>query len=261
MTSSPHYIEESCLSVAWGRALRLAIKHGGELVPLVVTFTEFEAGKPVETRSTRMALDSLLAERRTKSVSTVAGTLFPDSMWNPRRGATALYSRYSRIYPRLREIQANKNGTYFGRMTAAERRPANQLDTAIRSYKSKGNRRSKLQVSIFDPGTDHRDAPYLGFPCLQHVSFAPCGTDELRVNAFYTMQYLVQKAYGNYLGLAALGRFVAHELGRRLTRVTCVAGIAQVETKIRGKGLTRAELQPLLDTIHGTGETPKETST
>jgi hypothetical protein len=49
--------------------------------------------------------------------------------------------------------------------------------------------------------------------------------DQLNVNAFYATQYAFERAYGNYLGLCRLGRFVAHELKLELARVTCYTGI------------------------------------
>jgi thymidylate synthase len=63
-----------------------------------------------------------------------------------------------------------------------------------------------------------------GFPCLQHVTFAPV-KEQLNLNAFYATQYAFERAYGNYLGLCRLGRFIAHELGLELARVTCYTGI------------------------------------
>lgn len=254
MTNSSHYVEEPSLSVAWARAIAIASRCGREVAPLVVAFTGFHNGVPTESANIRAELDGLLIRHRSASVETVAGTIFPLSMWNPQCRASTLYDRYNSIYGHLRRIKANKNGTYFGRMIAGDREPQNQLDRVVRSYLEKpGGRRSKLQISIFDPSIDHRDEPYLGFPCLQHLSFAPNGDDELAVNAFYTMQYLIQKAYGNYLGLARLGAFVAHELGRRLTRVTCVAGIAQIEGSIRKRRITRADLKPFVEGAPGEG--------
>jgi len=47
------------------------------------------------------------------------------------------------------------------------------------------------------------------------------------------MQYLFQRAYGNYLGLARLGEFMAKEMKLRLERVVCFAGIAQLEIAAR----------------------------
>jgi hypothetical protein len=48
------------------------------------------------------------------------------------------------------------------------------------------------------------------------------------MTAFYAMQYQFEKAYGNYLGLCRLGRFVASQLGRRLTHMTCTACIVKL---------------------------------
>jgi thymidylate synthase len=105
----------------------------------------------------------------------------------------------------------------------------NQLDFILAAYKNRsGTRRSILQVAIFQPSLDHSNAALLGFPCLQHVTFAPT-SDGLNVNAFYAVQYIAERAYGNYLGLCRLGRFVAHVLGLSLATVTCVAGIAELD--------------------------------
>jgi hypothetical protein len=49
------------------------------------------------------------------------------------------------------------------------------------------------------------------------------------VNALYAAQYMVERAYGNYLGLCRLGQFVAHEMELRLARLTCFTGIAECE--------------------------------
>jgi len=63
---------------------------------------------------------------------------------------------------------------------------------------------------------------------MQHVIFAPYGDHELAITGFYATQHLFERAYGNYLGLCNLGRFVAHELDLRLTQMTCVAGVAKI---------------------------------
>jgi len=54
---------------------------------------------------------------------------------------------------------------------------------------------------------------------------------------------LFDRAYGNYLGLCHLGRFMAHEMGLKLVRMTCIASVAQRGT------LSKSELQPLLEEI------------
>jgi hypothetical protein len=242
--NNPSYIEHENLSIAWGRALESALGNSRERAPLVVSITGFDAGAPREDPSIRAALDNFVLDRDGWSIETVANTIFPLHQWNPQQPATALYARYLRTYPKLRKMPETRRGTYFGRMVARDRAPTNQLDLVLNSYRS-GSRRSKLQISIFEPETDHTNSPYQAFPCMQHVAFSPLKERGLGVTGFYTLQYLVQRAYGNYLGLCRLGQFVAHELGLTLTRVTCVASIGQVEGAIGKQSVTLNNLKPV----------------
>lgn len=244
------YIEESCLSLAWGRALQIVASTGRkEAAPLVVSITGFDECRYFdENRKVRYSLDKLLQRKGVESVTTVANTIFPHSLWNPNATRDKLFERYVRIRPRiLKASKQNSRGTYFDRIIAnGPKGKENQLDFAIGTYlKLKNPRRSVLQVSVFDPKRDHSGAARLGFPCLQHVTFTPTEHGKsrgLNVNAFYATQYMVKRAYGNYVGLCHLGCFVAHELGIPLARVTCYAGLAMLDTN-------KGDIQPLLKTI------------
>lgn len=244
---SSHYIEEDNLSVAWGRALRLCCARGrSEVVPLIVAITGFDAdGNFQEEVSIRTALDAALTTENKQSVHTVANTIFPISLWNRARERDVLFDRYNRILSKLKKA-SNKNtrGLYFERMiTGGAPGRENQLDFALRTYAArKAVRRSVLQVSVFDPRRDHSSAAQLGFPCLQHITFAPSG-ETLSVNAFYATQYMVERAYGNYVGLCRVGQFAAHEMGLRLSRVTCFTGIAECD-------FTKGKLSSVLATIN-----------
>jgi hypothetical protein len=85
-----------------------------------------------------------------------------------------------------------------------------------------------FQTTTFDPERDHVASAQLGFPCLQQVSFEPTEAG-LVTNAFYATQQIFDKAYGNYLGLAQLGAFMAHEMGMPLARLNVMVGIAKLE--------------------------------
>ena len=98
-----------------------------------------------------------------------------------------------------------------------------------------------LQATTFDPGRDHDATAQLGFPCLQQVSFEPTGAG-LVVNAFYATQQIFDKAYGNYLGLAQLGTFMAHEMDMPLARLNVMVGIAKLERITKSD----ADLAPLV---------------
>lgn len=220
------------LSKAWLEVVQhLLVPGTSELAPVVVNVDELQQdGEPTEDDEIRAKLDELLIEHERKSVASVANTIFPLSLWNPAApdAGNLLYSRYARIWPQIERTPANRNGVYFRRMTAfspsgCNVEPVNQLKTIIASYRAGNHRRSALQACIFDPTRDHSDARRRGFPCLQQVAFTPVGDAGLAVTGYYASQYQIEKAYGNYLGLARLGRFVAAELGLRLSRMTCFA--------------------------------------
>jgi hypothetical protein len=241
-----HYVEERNLSIAWGHGLRLAGARGNsEVVPLVVAITGFDKNGNVEEESqVRSALENVLAEGGKQCIETVANTIFPRSLWNPEAPRQVLFKRYLDILPKIRKAtRKNVRGTYFERMiTGGPKGRENQLEFGIGTYLARdGVRRSILQIAIFDPSRDHSAAAQLGFPCLQHVTFAPSDKG-LCVNAFYAAQYMVERAYGNYLGLCRLGQFVAHEMELPLVRLTCFTGIAECE-------VAKAKLAPVFRVI------------
>lgn len=243
---SEHYIEESNLSIAWGRGLRLVSARGNsEVVPLVVAITGFdEQGNVEEVSQVHGALENVLAAEGKQGIETVANTIFPRSLWNPAASRAVLFKRYLDILPKIRKLtRKNVRGTYFERMiTGGPPGRENQLEFGIDTYLAcSGVRRSVLQVAIFDPNRDHSAAALLGFPCLQHVTFAP-SDQGLCLNAFYAAQYMAERAYGNYLGLCRLGQFVAHEMELPLARLTCFTGIAECE-------MAKAKLAPVLRVI------------
>jgi hypothetical protein len=233
LETRPRLIEDTNLSLAWARALLTLMQPSvGELVPLQVTLN-LKTEEPLEIPEIRRALDADLKGKKKFSCETVAGTIFPYSMWNPNLPRQQLFDRYHATLPALKKFKQNIYGMYFERFTAYGPEQFNQLDFILNSRlgsgERKGNkRRSVLQAAVIWPKRDLTNQPLRGFPCLQQVNFAPHGRDELAVNGFYATQFIYQKAYGNYLGLYHLGQFVAHELGLRLTQVTCFTGIAQL---------------------------------
>ena len=67
-------------------------------------------------------------------------------------------------------------------------------------------------------------------------------SDGLVVNAFYATQYVFDKAYGNYLGLAQLAAFMAREMAMRLARLNVTVGVA----KLDGISKSDASLKPII---------------
>lgn len=247
MPAEPIVVRENNISVAWERALSALMTPGvSEIVPLQVLI-EICDDHPVELENIREALDCELRANHQPLIDTVASTIFPLSMWNPELPREKLFERYLCVLPALKKVPQNRNGLYFERFIAYGDKQIRQLEFIIKSRlgengRSPNPRRSMLQAAVFDPTRDLTNQRQRGFPCLQQVSFAPFGDRELAVHGFYATQYIFQKAYGNYLGLYNLGRFVAHELGLKLKRVTCFSGIAEL-------GIAKARMASLYEKI------------
>ena len=232
----PMVIDDTNLSRAWARLLLQVLDGSGtEVAPLILSLSGFaQSGQAVEDAALRRALDQLLMRKGRIVVENVAFTIFPQRLWEMSRGdRTCLFARYRATFPRWRAInrKANGRGLYFERMVMYGRGPCdgNQLEWILSQFDSrKGVRRSMLQATTFDPDRDHVASAQLGFPCLQQVSFEPTVAG-LVTNAFYATQQIFDKAYGNYLGLAQLGAFMAQEMGMPLARLNVMVGVAKLE--------------------------------
>jgi thymidylate synthase len=261
-SNQPQIIEESNMSHAWGRVLLHVLDNSKQnLAPLMVSITGFADGLPIEDIAIRQALDTILPTKEKKYSSKVTAlTIFPHDAWVrhgklPVREFSNWYLEH--FFPRMQARDSHNNrGTYFERMVrfqgskkgkdgAIGLQQTNQLDhiaTIWKRDRAKGAspRHSALQASIFDPAKDHTGGKMLGFPCLQQVSFSYDNNDQLAVNAYYPTQYIMDRAYGNYLGLCHLGQFMAQDMGLKMVRLNCFIGLPEIGTK-----WTKAELKPL----------------
>lgn len=116
--SNEHFVEEGNLSIAWGRALSLTSARGRmEMAPLVVSVTGFDDAENFEEEPRiRSALETVLTRAGKQTIDTVANTIFPVSLWNPRASRHSLFERYNRLVPRIRKAsRKNSRGTYFER--------------------------------------------------------------------------------------------------------------------------------------------------
>jgi hypothetical protein len=111
-----HWIEASNLGVAWSRAVTLALNSSeSEVTPLAVSLVGFdENGVIDEDADLRASLDSYLRSTGRQAVRSVANTIFPSSLWNPRHTRSNLFDRYLKLLPRIRKASPkNRRGIYF----------------------------------------------------------------------------------------------------------------------------------------------------
>jgi hypothetical protein len=253
--SEPHMYahEETSLAIAWARAfLTMAKPPERELAPFLVSIAAGADGSPVEDVDMCQALDACLEESGHQTINKVAKSIFPHPLWRRAKGDRhKLYTDYLQNLPDYVAMEPSKNrfGLYFARLigygidhkTGEEEEHlangqlqdgGNQLEFIINALKP-GAQRMALQASIYDPVRDQSEARR-SFPCLQHVAFVPDPVRKtLTLNAFYALQLLFVKGYGNWLGLCRLGEFVASQTGLRFERLNCYAGIQKMTAKSR----------------------------
>ncbi|WP_437665617.1 hypothetical protein [Sorangium sp. So ce1182] len=242
------------LAVAWGRALAgLARPGSSEVGPLVVNVANFDGGFPPEDVTVRTELSLAMTNAATMSPTlcsseTTANLIFPESLWLRHRtqGRQVFFDQYRKLLPRLKKRDPrNLKGTYFSRMIQYGASGTDQLAHVLDAWDGGTHRRSAFQIVVFDPKVDHHRQPFLGFPCLDYVTFTPDTREgTLSVTALYAEQYLFDRGYGNYLGLCRLGRFVAEQMKLRFNQLTCIASCAKL-----GKTIRKREAQALVHKI------------
>ncbi len=247
-------ISQDNLSLAWRDALNLLVDHGGKAVHLAVAI---QRPADAEDESVRAILDAFIDERRSAGaklwpISTVANTSFPAAFYRP--GVDNARQRLYELHAKAQRMQQRMRGpeNYFNRLVAYPvpgSEPFNQLeyvvDRLINQRKPrKGGRGGALssayEVGFTTDGGDLRiqapgqDRNTMGFPCMSHISFT-LEHDVLNLAALYRNQHFVARAYGNYVGLARIGGFIAQEVGVELGEVLCLATHADAQLQDFGK--------------------------
>lgn len=235
-------IESKSLSAAWLTAFSQFTSKGSEVSsPLTVSFNEFDtAGFPIEDKETRQRLDQQLERHESVSVEVCASTIFPlfnlqlmESRLSRLVDAVELGEYYrTAVFPRMRTLNAKSNGrgTYFFRMTNFGADPKvtdsigrNQLAELLAIWKDNPHiAQSALQIAIREPARDLTRNPRPFFPCLQQVSISYDTYGGIAITGYYPTQYIFPRAYGNYLGLAHLGWYIARAMEKKLVRVNCI---------------------------------------
>lgn len=213
-----------------------------------------------EDPAIRSALDWTLAKRGLQPVSTVANTIFPVAVAQTSHDHLELSRRYMAMLATLKRLAPGKNnqGTYFGRLVAfpGAKGPVNQLDAIIGRLRvegaKKGSKTGPLTAAyeagftdpegigspsgpcvtaampVRVPGQDNR-VP--GFPCLSYCSFQLDREGTLHAMAHYRSQLMVERAYGNYLGLGQLLGYIAAQAGLCRGELTVTAGYAMLDCR------------------------------
>lgn len=242
-------VEADTLSDGWLDTLRMVRSQSDH--SLVHTFTTIQ--RPlIEIGEIRTACDQLLSGLGLQPVVTVANTIFPSSYTGSGATASTLSERYLKSYPMIRKLQPHRGDTYFGRLVQypLTTRPINQLERIVNNLlsemRSSAPKKTRYELLFESPEEDTpgpqktqsaimrvaTDNQIMGFPCLSMCSLQ-LDQGHLHLLAHYRHEYLVERGYGNYLGLATLLDFVSRQVSALPGRLTVVTGRAEVEKAIR----------------------------
>jgi thymidylate synthase len=170
-------------------------------------------------------------------VVTTRNTMFPAS-WASRHPEPADLAAYYRArYRRLRTHPGNSYGTYFGRMVAYPRESkhndtSDQLSDLVRKIREESKTRklsSRYEVNIY---SERYDTNPMSFPCMAHLSFH-MHEGALHQQAVYRNEYLVARAYGNYLGLAQLQVYLAAACELEVGEFAVTIGHVELDATVR----------------------------
>lgn len=245
----------------WVVAARHLFKNGGREHNLIVQIERPDHGT-AETKAVESLLDAFLTKYDRHPLHTVAETIFPAVEYRAG-GIEAVYAYPQTVYPHIKSFPDNNWGTYALRLT--ERKAANgevfhplqtMVDKLKRQLSLSSTKRAAyeldlldepLELKLYEADADRTRA--LGGQCLSHLSFKLGAKHELYLTALYRSQWYVQKALGNFLGLARLQACVAREVGVPIGPLVCHATLASLEDPkvgVTNCPWSRAELEELL---------------
>jgi hypothetical protein len=256
------------LSIAWLDAVdHMLATPKGKDVNLVVAFRGIE-----EDPAVRPLLDAFLAARSARRseavypIDTVASTLFPQSWYVPERAPEPRQHLYRcfELAQRVHKRVSGEEETYFGRLVrypGPDGGHVNQLEEQVTrlqgQLRTAAPKSSAYEIGVVEPAdlrlqVPGRDRLYMGFPCLSHISVTLHG-GAIHLTALYRNQGFLRKAYGNYVGLARLGRFFATELGVAVGEIACVASHADAELDVGTKSGLRQLVSECRDALGSAG--------
>lgn len=204
-------------------------------------------------------VDDFLRHNGGLPINTVVNTIFPAQLYE-RYGSEGVYDRYPAMHPTIQcHTDARNWGTYAMRMiqrtdhTGKTIYPLRDLVAKLAGQaKLSGGKRAAYElgaldlfadIPIYDPGRDR--GPILGGPCLSHVSVKLTPEHAAHLTGIYRSHYYIQRALGNFFGLAHLQNFIAQEAKIEMGPLVIHSTMAQLDPLANGWGA--ADIRKLIE--------------
>jgi len=165
----------------------------------------------------------------------VAHTIFPQTFLKDGVSRDRLYEKYWRFFKLSRKKPHSGWGTYFERMIrySTPNGDIDQLGSIIDNIKSR-SRNYGASYTMVIPYPNRDLNKLMGAPCLNYVTIQventtkPIEKKKINLLAVYRNHDFTERAYGNYLGLCNLLKYVAQETDSLIGTLTCVSSHAFV---------------------------------
>lgn len=258
-------ISKSTRAEAWlAAANMLRIMPDKLCFNLIVEITE-PATATLQSRRIESLVDKALRDSKCQPLITVAETIFPATEYK-RQGLEGVYNYADTVHPFIKPLRANRQNTYAYRLVrrGTGPNPLNPLKILLEKMRVQLNSKFTLfaayeldlcletsELKFYDVEIDRKNT--IGGQCLSHVSLKLGPDKKLYMTAMYRSQYFVQKALGNYKGLANLQACIARELGiavgplvvhATMARLEDIGGSGKVNTLLTACEKVDADLQP-----------------
>lgn len=221
MIKSDRYAECADISEAWVDALQMMVESKkSTAVHMALRVKDATADRPEIRALAQGLIDEFNAgkaeHKRLWSVASTRNTIMPASWAGRHPEPSDLAGYYRERYPELRQTTASQYGTYFGRLVAypRDKKHKDQYDqlsnvvTKLRREHAVGSGSRKSSCYELNVYSERWDTNLMSFPCLAHISLH-VHAGKLNMQAVYRNEFLIGRAYGNYLGLAELLTYIA----------------------------------------------------
>ena len=227
---TPYIIINNSYQHCWIEAVKFLQKNNWEWFNLIVQIKD-----PLNYISEiDNNINSFYINNTLLSPKHVAYTIFPQGLYKGKGSSKKLYSFYNRISPSLIKKSNNKWGTYFQRMInyKINNYSVNQLDQIVNAINTRTSTSKAAYTIIIEKPGGETIRP-LGAPCLNYIAIQLLSGEPRKIGMLCTYRNhdFLQRAYGNYLGLCNLLRFLAEETGSILGPITCISSHAYVSGK------------------------------
>ena len=237
-------IEATTCVDAWLQASTYLLKQPDRRAYTVVLEIVDPLALPPGDRAVYDLVDSFLRGKDHLPINTVVNTIFPAQLYRSH-GSKGVYEEYPARYPNVQCHEDARNwGTYAMRMlqrtdhAGTTIHPLRDLVAKLsKQAKQSGGKRAAYElgtvepftdIPIYDPGRDR--LRIMGGPCLSHVSVKLTSEHAVHLTGFYRSHWYVQRALGNFFGLAHLQNFIAREAGLQVGPLVIHSSMAQLET-------------------------------